>query len=83
MKANLTATMNADETKIIFTLSFAGHGADNQDAVDAAATKYADAKEIGMTYTPGRYRAEVEAREEACAPFVTFAEKHGLEIIQL
>jgi hypothetical protein len=82
MKANLTATMNKEETKINFTLDFTGHGFDNHDAVDQEAARYADAKEI-MIYNQGRYTAEVEATEEACKPFIALAEKYGLEIIQM
>ena len=83
MKTNITATMNQDETKVIITLSFTGHGWDNKAAVDAEAAKYADAKEIGMVYAQGRYTAEVDPTEAACAPFMAFAANHGLEIIQL
>jgi hypothetical protein len=83
MKANMSATMNQDETKVIITLSFTGHGWDNHDAVDREAKNYTDALEIGMKYGQGRYVAEVEPTKEACAPFAALAEKHGLEIIQL
>lgn len=83
MKANMSVRMNQDETKVIITLSFTGHGWDNHDAVDREAQKYADALKIGMSYNQGRYTAEIEPTEEACAPFMAFADKHGLEIIQL
>jgi hypothetical protein len=83
VKANMTVTLNKDETKVQITLTFTGPGWDNHNMVDAEAAKFVDAKEIGMVYKQGRYTAEVDATETACAPFIAFAEKHGLEIIQL
>jgi hypothetical protein len=83
MNANLTAKMNEDETKVIITLTFTGKGWDQKELVDREAAKYADALQIGMVYDQDRYVAEVEPTEGACNPFVEFAEKHGLEIIQM
>lgn len=83
MKANMSARLNKDETKIIIEITFTGHGWDNKEALDREAKKYTDALEIGMKYDHGRYITEIDATPEACAPFIAFAEKHGLEIIQL
>lgn len=83
MQANLTAQINEDETRVTIMLTFTGKGWDNKMLVDQEAAKYLDAKEIGMVYDQDRYIAEVDATEEACKPFLLFAEKHGFEIIQM
>lgn len=82
MNASITAQMINDE-KILIKLSFSGKNCDQKNQVDAEAAKYmAEAMAIGMKYN-GRFEAEVEATPENCQPFMDFAAKFKLEIIQL
>jgi hypothetical protein len=84
MKATIAARMIEGE-KILIDLSFSGKGSTtNPYALERAAMQYkAEAEALGMKYMLGTWTATVEATPEACAPFVAFAEKHGIAIIQL
>ena len=82
MKAEMCARM-IEDNKINFQLRFSGKGHDNAEMVCEEAQKYSDAKKIGMKWNHCEYTATVDATPEECAPFISFAEKHKIEIVQM
>jgi len=90
MKITATATMKG-ENEITVRISAAFQGAENNSGSTQAATRdsfkasFADALAVGFAWNAANmaYEATCEATPEACAPFVAYAEKKNLEIIQL
>jgi len=82
MKTQMIVTMK-NEDKVKIKIQFTGKGFDDHEQIEAEAAKYSSALDLGFKYQNCEYVAESEATPEACTKFVEFAEKYGLEIIQL
>ena len=83
MKTQMIINM-VNDSDVKISLSVSGPGFDNKDLVEKETLKYKkEAELLGMSCNGGVIESVIIATPENCAPYVAFAERNNLEIIQL